>query len=183
MIEDFCPAPNRWKPAAGGAVFSYGHRQHGGISAAGEDPHFKYFVAFDGPEVPSALDAASLRRRRHRRLANPQFVADLYDQIVACAGLRSSSRAQLADLLLRSLLVRIGFCGNSDMQVWESGDLQAIKREGLRKLNAAKGGGMIFQSDHSASSSVSGQTYDFIVKLVREYGRYPLELGESDETL
>jgi uroporphyrinogen decarboxylase len=78
---------------------------------------------------------------------------------------------------------RIGFCGNSDMQVWESGDLQAIKREVLRKLNAAKGGGMIFQSDHSVSSSVSGKTYDDIVKLVREYGRYPLQLGEFDETI
>ena len=78
---------------------------------------------------------------------------------------------------------RIGFCGNSDMQVWESGDLEAIKREVLRKLNAAKGGGMIFQSDHSVSSSVSGKTYDYIVKLVREYGRYPLDLGESDETV
>jgi uroporphyrinogen decarboxylase len=78
---------------------------------------------------------------------------------------------------------RIGFCGNSDMQVWESGDLQAIKREVLRKLNAAKGGGMIFQSDHSVSSAVSGKTYDYIVKLVREYGRYPLQLGKFDEAL
>jgi uroporphyrinogen decarboxylase len=78
---------------------------------------------------------------------------------------------------------RIGFCGNSDMRVWESGDLEAVKRDVLHRLNAAKGGGMIFQSDHSVSSSVSGPTYDFIVKLVREFGRYPMELGESDETL
>ena len=77
----------------------------------------------------------------------------------------------------------IGFCGNSDIQVWESGDPAAIRREVLRKLNAAKGGGLIFQSDHSVSSSVSGHTYDSIVKLVREYGRYPLELGEFDEAL
>ncbi len=69
------------------------------------------------------------------------------------------------------------------MQVWESGDRAAIKREVLRKLNAAKGGGMIFQSDHSVSSSVSGATYDYIVQPVREYGRYPLQLGEFDETL
>ncbi|MCX6872907.1 MAG: hypothetical protein NTW21_03735 [Verrucomicrobia bacterium] len=75
----------------------------------------------------------------------------------------------------------IGFCGNSDIQVWETGDRAAIKREVLRKLNAAKGGGLIFQSDHSVSSSVSGPTYDFIVKLVREHGRYPLQLGEFDE--
>ena len=77
----------------------------------------------------------------------------------------------------------IGFCGNSDIQVWESGDRAAIQREVLRKLNAAKGGGLIFQSDHSVSSSVSGQTYDFIVKLVREHGRYPLALGEFDAAL
>ena len=48
---------------------------------------------------------------------------------------------------------RIGFCGNSDIQVWETGDREAIRREVLRKLNAARGGGFIFQSDHSVSSS------------------------------
>ncbi|MCX6884326.1 MAG: hypothetical protein NTX27_04715 [Verrucomicrobia bacterium] len=76
---------------------------------------------------------------------------------------------------------RIGFCGNSDMQVWESGDRDAIRREVLRKLNAAKGGGYIFQSDHSVSSAVSGQTYDYIVNLVREHGCYPIRLGEFEE--
>jgi hypothetical protein len=45
--------------------------------------------------------------------------------------------------------------------------------------SAAKGGGLIFQSDHSVASDVSGQTYDLIVKLVREYGRYPLRLPEE----
>ncbi len=78
---------------------------------------------------------------------------------------------------------RIAFCGNGDIQLWEKGDLEAIRRNVLRKLNAAKGGGMIFQSDHSVSSAVSGHTYDYIVKLVREYGRYPLVLGEFDESL
>jgi uroporphyrinogen-III decarboxylase len=76
---------------------------------------------------------------------------------------------------------RMAFCGNSDIQVWETGDHVAIRREVLRKLNAAHGGGYIFQSDHSVSSSVSGETYDFIVKLVREFGRYPLQLGEFEE--
>jgi hypothetical protein len=78
---------------------------------------------------------------------------------------------------------RIGFCGNSDIQVWESGDRAAIRREVLRKLNAAKGGGFIFQSDHSVSSAVSGQTYDYIVKLVREHGNYPIQLGEFEQPL
>lgn len=71
---------------------------------------------------------------------------------------------------------QIGFCGNSNVQVWESGDRNAIRREVLRKLNAARGGGYIFQSDHSVTSSVSGPTYDYIVQLVREYGRYPIVL-------
>jgi hypothetical protein len=42
---------------------------------------------------------------------------------------------------------------------------------------------MIFQSDHSVSSSVSGHTYDYIIKLVREYGNYPIQLGEFEEQL
>lgn len=78
---------------------------------------------------------------------------------------------------------RMGFCGNSDITVWETGDREAIRREVLRKLNAAKGGGFIFQSDHSVTSAVSGATYDYIVKLVREYGVYPLQLGEFDEAV
>ena len=78
---------------------------------------------------------------------------------------------------------RIAFCGNSDIQVWETGDPDVVRREVLRKLNAAKGGGMIFQSDHSVTSAVSGRTYDDIVRLVREHGRYPLELGEFDEAV
>jgi uroporphyrinogen decarboxylase len=78
---------------------------------------------------------------------------------------------------------KLAFCGNSNMQVWEEGDPAKIRREVLRKLNAAKGGGLIFQSDHSVTGSVSGKTYDYIVKLVREYGAYPLRLGEFDETV
>jgi uroporphyrinogen decarboxylase len=73
---------------------------------------------------------------------------------------------------------RIAFCGNGDMRIWESGDREAIRRDVLHKLNAARGGGFIFASDHSVTSGVSGPTYDFIVKLVREFGRYPLSLGE-----
>jgi uroporphyrinogen-III decarboxylase len=78
---------------------------------------------------------------------------------------------------------RFGVCGNSDIRAWESGDRERIRKEVLTKLNAAKGGGYIFQSDHSVTAGVSGQTYDFIVDLVREYGRYPLELGEYDSDM
>lgn len=75
---------------------------------------------------------------------------------------------------------KLAYCGNNNIQVWETGDRELIKRDVLRKLNAAKGGGFIFQSDHSVSSDVSGLTYDYIVKLVSEYGKYPLQLGEFD---
>ena len=78
---------------------------------------------------------------------------------------------------------RIGFCGNSDIRVWERGVEDEIRREVLRKLNAAKGGGYIFQSDHSVAGDVSGHTYDAIVKMVREHGRYPLDLGAYDEDI
>ena len=78
---------------------------------------------------------------------------------------------------------QMGFCGNSNIQIWETGNRESIRREVLRKLNAARGGGYIFQSDHSVTAAVSGPTYDYIVKLVREYGNIPLDLGEFNEPL
>jgi hypothetical protein len=78
---------------------------------------------------------------------------------------------------------KIGYCGNNNIQVWETGDIELIRKEVLRKLNAAKGGGFIFQSDHSVSSEVSGHSYDYVVKLVREYGKYPLNLRDMDEEI
>lgn len=78
---------------------------------------------------------------------------------------------------------RMAFCGTSDIQVWERGDRDEIRRETLHRLNAAHGGGLIFQSDHSVTSSVSGHTYDYVVELVRQYGCYPLHLGAFEEAL
>jgi uroporphyrinogen-III decarboxylase len=67
-----------------------------------------------------------------------------------------------------------------DVITWANATKEELKKVVLTKLNAAKGGGYIFQSDHSVPSDVSGENYDYVVKLVREYGRYPLELGEFD---
>jgi len=78
---------------------------------------------------------------------------------------------------------RLGICGNSNIKIWEAGDRELIQKEILRKLNAAKGGGYVFQSDHSVSSNVSGHTYDYIVNLVRQFGQYPLDLGEFNEVI
>ncbi|MCX6559056.1 MAG: hypothetical protein NTZ26_00950 [Candidatus Aminicenantes bacterium] len=107
----------------------------------------------------------------------PDFIeigVDAYNPLEAKAGLDVVE-------LRRRYGHQLAFCGNGDIQVWESGDPEAIRRDVLRKLNAAKGGGYIFQSDHSVTSGVAGRTYDMIVKLVREYGRYPLRLGPFDE--
>lgn len=75
---------------------------------------------------------------------------------------------------------KIGFCGNMDVITWAQGTRDEIKKMVLTKLNAAKGGGYIVQSDHSVPSNISGGNYDYLVHLVREHGRYPLRLGEFD---
>ena len=49
----------------------------------------------------------------------------------------------------------------------------------LTRLNAAKGGGYILQSDHSIPNSVDPATCDYVVGLAREYGRYPLIPADS----
>jgi uroporphyrinogen decarboxylase len=76
---------------------------------------------------------------------------------------------------------RMGFCGNMDALAWANAPLPELRRQVLHKLNAARGGGYIFQSDHSVPSNVSAERYEYVVKLVREHGRYPLSLGEFDE--
>jgi uroporphyrinogen-III decarboxylase len=75
---------------------------------------------------------------------------------------------------------RIGFSGNMDVGIWAHASEEKLKRVVLTKLNAAKGGGYIFQSDHSVPSNISGRNYDYVVRLVRKYGRYPLRLGKYD---
>jgi uroporphyrinogen decarboxylase len=75
---------------------------------------------------------------------------------------------------------RLGFCGNMDVLAWANAPLPELRKIVLTKLNAAKGGGYIFQSDHSVPSNVSAERYQYVVDLVREHGTYPLSLGECD---
>ncbi len=98
---------------------------------------------------------------------------DMYNPLEAKAGL------DVVDLK-RRYGRRWGFVGNIDMRVLSTNDRDAVRREVLRKLNAAKGGGFIVHSDHSISSDVDPATYDYLVNLVKEHGRYPLDLGEFD---
>jgi len=74
----------------------------------------------------------------------------------------------------------IAFCGNMNVIEWAHESQERLKAIVLRKLNAAKGGGFIFQSDHSVPSNVSAENYEYVVNLVRKYGKYPLQLGEYD---
>ena len=81
---------------------------------------------------------------------------------------------------------KLCFVGNFDVRELESGDRDRIKRETLYKLQCAKGGGWICQSDHSVSSGVSPESYEYMVSLVRSYGKYPLDtdcIGKEQNAL
>jgi uroporphyrinogen decarboxylase len=75
---------------------------------------------------------------------------------------------------------RMGFCGNMDVMAWAHAPLPELRAVVLRKLNAAKGGGYIFQSDHSVPGNISAERYALVLDLVRAHGTYPLSLGEFD---
>jgi hypothetical protein len=98
---------------------------------------------------------------------------DAYNPLEAKAGL------DVIDLR-RQYGHRIAFCGNLDVIRWAQAGPEELKAMVLHKLNAAKGGGYIVQSDHSVPSNISGANYDTVVRLVREHGVYPLELGQYD---
>jgi uroporphyrinogen decarboxylase len=98
---------------------------------------------------------------------------DSYNPLEAKAGL------DVIDLR-RKYGHRMGFCGNIDALAWANDSLDDLKAQVLRKMNAAKGGGYIMQSDHSVPSNVSAERYEFVLNLIRQYGAYPLQLGEFD---
>jgi len=75
---------------------------------------------------------------------------------------------------------KMGFCGNIDVMTWADAPLPELEAQVMRKLNAAKGGGYIVQSDHSIPSNCSAERYEFVLNLVRERGKYPLNLGKYD---
>lgn len=71
---------------------------------------------------------------------------------------------------------RLAFCGNIDVPLLERGNLEEVQKHIMYKLQAAQGGGWIFQSDHSISSNVDPETYAFAIKTLGEFGNYPLTL-------
>jgi uroporphyrinogen decarboxylase len=101
---------------------------------------------------------------------------DAYNPLEAKAGLDVVE-------LKRRFGNRWAFNGNIDVRVLATNDREQIRREVLSKLNAADGGGYILQSDHSIPDDVAPASYDYAIQLVREYGRYPLRLGEFDRSV
>jgi uroporphyrinogen decarboxylase len=99
---------------------------------------------------------------------------DAYDPLEAKAGL------DVVDLRREYGHRIFAFQGNMDVIAWAQRTPDELRAIVLRKLNAAKGGGYIFGSDHSVAGNIPGPSYDYVIKVVREYGRYPLRLGESD---
>lgn len=98
---------------------------------------------------------------------------DAYNPLEAKAGM------DVVDLR-RKYGHRIAFCGNMDVLEWATAPMEQVAASALRKLNAAKGGGYIFQSDHSVPDNIEPSRYEAIVKLVRDKGVFPLNLGSSD---
>ncbi len=71
---------------------------------------------------------------------------------------------------------KVAFVGNMDAQHVLPGHAEGIKRALLRNLNAARGGGYIPMSDHSVPFSVPVGNFDYYISLLRQYGKYPLQL-------
>ena len=67
-----------------------------------------------------------------------------------------------------------------DVQPLASGIKEEHRAAVLAKLNAAKSGGFIFQSDHPVSRKVFPENDDYVAQLVRRHGVYPLHLEEFD---
>jgi len=80
-------------------------------------------------------------------------------------------------------LVIMGGIDNAAALGAPPGDFDTICKQVLTAFNAAKGGGFILQTDHTVPGSVPPENYDYFQKLRREYGNYPLHLGEFDQVL
>jgi hypothetical protein len=78
---------------------------------------------------------------------------------------------------------KLCFVGNMDVRELESGNKDRIMRETLYKLQSAAGGGWICQSDHSVTSGVSPDSYASMVSLIRDYGKYPLDMDRIKREL
>ncbi|NSW75745.1 MAG: hypothetical protein HPY68_03025 [Candidatus Atribacteria bacterium] len=71
---------------------------------------------------------------------------------------------------------KISFWGGIDTRLLGYGSWEEIEKEVLYKLQTGIGGGYMPSSDHSVASNVNPLYYDRMIKLLKEKGRYPLQL-------
>ena len=75
---------------------------------------------------------------------------------------------------------KIAYCGNMDVMDWADAPMDKLDEIILRKLNAAKGGGWIFQSDNAVPDTVTPERFDHVINLVRKHSKNPMDLGKCD---
>jgi hypothetical protein len=80
-------------------------------------------------------------------------------------------------------LTIMGGIDNAGVLGRPAGDFEAIEKHALTVFNAGKGGGLILQTDHCVPGSVPPENYDYYQSLRRQYGDYPLQLGEFDQAI
>lgn len=132
--------------------------------------------------ICDAVHAAGLKTIYHGcGNASPVFDDMIEAGVDAYNPLEVKSGLDVRDLK-RKYGRRWAFNGNIDVRVLATNDREQIRREVLGKLEAARGGGYILQSDHSMPDDVAPASYDYMIQLVREHGRYPLRLDECAMT-
>lgn len=75
---------------------------------------------------------------------------------------------------------KLAYLGNISAGEVLPGSKEEMKKNLLYKLNAAKGGGYMPGADHSVPGNVSAENYDYFISLLKQYGKYPLDLGKYD---
>jgi len=71
---------------------------------------------------------------------------------------------------------KLSYLGNLDALNVLPGSKDNMKKDLLYRLNAAKGGGYMPGADHSVPGNVSAENYDYLISLIKEYGKYPLKI-------
>ncbi|NQT84519.1 hypothetical protein HQ563_15965 [bacterium] len=145
-----------------------------------------YWRSFYKPQLKRICDAAhaaGLKTIYHGCGDASEVFGDMIDAGVdAYNPLEAKAGLDVVDLK-RRYGNRWALNGNIDVRVLATNESDRIRREVLRKLNAARGGGYIVQSDHSIPDNVAPASYDYMIELLREHGRYPLDLGEFEEEI
>ena len=97
--------------------------------------------------------------------------------------IRWRPRPDLDAVELRRHTGTAGFCGNSDIRVWESGDREPIRREVLRKLNAARAAATSSSRTTPSRATSPGTPTTTSSNWSANTAATRIELGEFNESL